>query len=32
MQSKPMSFSRMQTVQQMTQQDANFAGNVHEES
>jgi uncharacterized protein (TIGR00369 family) len=27
--SKPMSFSRMQTVQQMTQQDANFAGNVH---
>ena len=29
MQSKPMSFSRMQTVQQMTQQDANFAGNVH---
>lgn len=29
MQSKPMSFSRMQTVQQMTQQDANFVGNVH---
>ena len=29
MRSKPMSFSRMQTVQQMTQQDANFAGNVH---
>ena len=29
MQSKTMSFSRMQTVQQMTQQDANFAGNVH---
>jgi uncharacterized protein (TIGR00369 family) len=29
MQSKSMSFSRMQTVQQMTQQDANFAGNVH---
>ena len=27
--SKPMSFSRMQTVQQMTQQDANFAGHVH---
>ena len=24
-----MSFSRMQTVQQMTQQDANFVGNVH---
>jgi uncharacterized protein (TIGR00369 family) len=29
MQSKTMSLSRMQTVQQMTQQDANFAGNVH---
>lgn len=29
MQSKPMSFSRMQTVQQMTQQDANLVGNVH---
>lgn len=29
MQSKPMSFSRMQTVQQMTQQDANIVGNVH---
>jgi len=27
--SKPMSFSRMQTVQQMTQQDANIVGNVH---
>ena len=29
MQSKTMSFSKMQTVQQMTQQDANFVGNVH---
>jgi uncharacterized protein (TIGR00369 family) len=28
-QSKTMSSSKMQTVQQMTQQDANFAGNVH---
>ncbi len=29
MQSKLMSFSRIQTVQQMTQQDANIVGNVH---
>jgi uncharacterized protein (TIGR00369 family) len=29
MQSKTMSFSRIQTVQQMTQQDANIVGNVH---
>ena len=29
MQPKLMSFSRIQTVQQMTQQDANIVGNVH---
>ena len=29
MQSKQMSYSRIQTVQQMTQQDANIVGNVH---